>query len=325
MPEISHGTKWWTMNGFRVVEAATLKVAELHDVPTKQVALTVGASGGLITTALMMAQSKKPVVIESPVYEPVWRGYEALGFEIRWLTRNRAEKYSLKPIIGKAAELTKDACCLVITNPNNPSGQYDDRETIKALAEAIKPAFLIVNEVYQPMVDGTTSVFAANDNVITLQSLTKSYAVGMPRFGWALVPENLADDLFQATFYIISNFSATSAAACIPVLENLEEFRINAKAHLKGRHVYVNNAIKAHPRLDWIRPAGDVIMGLLAIDGVSDDLAFARAFLEKRKVIMAPGKFFREPGTFRLGIGAPAEKFDDGFKLFLDFAMDYKE
>lgn len=52
-----------------------------------------------------MAQSKKPVVIESPVYEPLWRNFDALGIEIRCLTRKREDKYSLKPLLDKAAEL----------------------------------------------------------------------------------------------------------------------------------------------------------------------------------------------------------------------------
>lgn len=325
VPDISASQKWMGMNGFDVIGHARDRVASMYDVPSSQVMLTLGASGALFMTAFVMAQSKKPVVIESPVYEPLWRNFDALGIEIRWLTRKREDNYSLKPLVDKAAELAKGASCLVITNPNNPTGQYDSRETIAHLAEAIKPAHLIVNEAYQPLVEGTSSVWGAAENIIAIQTLTKSYAVSMPRFGWIVADEKVATDLWHAKFYIIGNFTASSAAACIPILDNLEKTKLDAKAHLAGRHDFVDDAISKHSRLNWIRPAGDVIIALIQIDGVSDDMAFSKAILDKHGVITGPGTFFGEPGSIRIGIGAKADKFDEGFNLLLDFAMEYKE
>ncbi len=325
VPDISASSEWMQMNGFSVIEHARERVASLYDVPPKNVLLTLGAAGGLFMTAFVMSQSKKPVVIESPVYEPLWRNFNALGMEIRWLTRKRENKYSLKPLIDKAAELSKGASCLVITNPNNPTGQYDTTETIIQLAEAIKPAYLIVNEAYQPLVEGTSSVWGASDNIIVIQTLTKSYAVRMPRFGWVIADKQISADLRQANFHVVGTFTAASAAACIPILDNLEKTGLDAKAHLTGRLDFVDDRISKHPRLNWVRPAGDVILGLIQIDGVSNDMQFSKSILDKHGVITGPGSFFREPGTIRIGIGAKSDSFDGGFKHLLDFSMEYQE
>jgi aspartate/methionine/tyrosine aminotransferase len=87
----------------------------------------------------------------------------------------------------------------------------------------------------------------------------------------------------------------------------------------------VDNAFKNSKRLSWIRPPGKVILGLIAIDGVRDDLKFARELLEKREVITGPGYYFNEPGTIRIGIGAYSPGFDEAFARFLDFAETYTE
>lgn len=325
VPDIAASSEWMHMNGFRVIEHARERVASLYGVTDKNVHLTMGASGGLFMTAFILSQQNKPVVVESPVYEPLWRNFKALGIDIRFLTRSRESKYSLEPLIEKAEELSKGASCVLITNPNNPTGQYDTVETITKLAEAVKPALLIVNEAYQPLVEGTSSVWGASDNIIVIQTLTKSYAVSMARFGWVIANEKFISYLRQANFHIVGNFSSASAAACIPIIDNLEQTRLDAKAHLTDRHDFVDDAISKHPRLSWIRPAGDVIIGLMQIDGVSDDMKFAKALLDKHEVITGPGTFFREPGTIRLGIGGKSDSFDIGFKRLLDFAMEYEE
>ena len=95
--------------------------------------------------------------------------------------------------------------------------------------------------------------------------------------------------------------------------------------YLAGRHDFVDDKISKHPRLSWVRPADDVILALIQIDGVSDDMAFSKSILDKHGVITGPGTFFREPGSIRIGIGATSDKFDEGFKHLLDFAMEYFE
>jgi aspartate/methionine/tyrosine aminotransferase len=323
VPEISRDSKYFAMNGLDVIDEAKRKVASLNGVDPSLVTLTFAASGALFMTAFVMAQKRKPVVIESPVYEPIWRDYEALGIEIKWLQRQRKDKYNLKPLIEKARDLTRDSSCLVITNPNNPTGQYDDRDTIAELAEAIKPAYLLVNEAYQPLVENSSTMFGVADNVVTMQTLTKSYAISMPRFGWVLSPPEVAVDLRNATVYIKGNYSSAISAVALPILENLDFVQKRATKHLEGRHAMVEKAIRNHPRISWIAPRHKVILGSLAIDGVTDDLAFCRKLLDEQKVIMAPGTYFLDPGTIRMGMGAYPEKFDEGFEKLLEFAEEY--
>jgi aspartate/methionine/tyrosine aminotransferase len=324
VPMVSRDSQWINADAGKVMEDIKHKIASFYEnARPDQVELMMGASGGLFITAFLMSQFDKPVVVETPVYEPIWRGYEALGMDIRWLNRKRDKKYSLKYCIDEAKDIIKGASCLAITNPNNPTGMYDEPEVIKELAEAIYPAYLIINEAYLPFIDGKRSAFGLADNVVIVMTMTKSFGFGIPRMGWVVVPESLMKDLIPARVLLMGGHSAIVAAYALPVLNNLENRKKQVRAHMQGRHDLVFKAIREHPRISWHEPVRNLIIGSIKIDGVDDDLTFCRRILEEHGVIMGPGYFFREPGTIRIGIGSKPEKFDKGFEILLDYANKY--
>ena len=65
-------------------------------------------------------------------------------------------------------------------------------------------------------------------------------------------------------------------------------------------------------------------MGLVSVDGVTDDMAFARALFREQAVMTAPGSYFRAPGRLRLSLGARPASFSEGLARFLDFADRYR-
>ena len=324
-PPIFDSTPRGNWNGGEAVEEARNRVAMMHGADPKCVTLTFGGSGAIFMSAFVLARTAPAMIVECPYYEPLWRVFEAIGSEIRFFIRPRKNNYSFKGLYDEARKLTKGASCIMLTNPNNPTGLYDDHEIITELAKAIAPSWLVINEIYRPMHTTVKTVYGVADNVIILGSLTKSYGLGIPRFGWVIAPESIASQFRLAENYIVGGFSGTVAAVIIPVLDNIDKIFEDAHAHIKGRHDMVDNAIRNHKRLSWIRPPGRVILGLVHLDGVKDDLKFAKALLDKHGVVTGPGCFFGVPGTLRLGIGAYAEKFDEGFERFLEFAEEYAE
>ena len=325
VPPISMNTSWEEKNGIAAIEDAKSIVASMHDAPPELVSLTLGGSGALFMAAFVLMQKSRMAIIESPVYEPLHNNFEALGCEVRFLHRRWEDRYSLAALFDEAGKLSKGASCLMITNPNNPTGVYDDHKTIGELARAIYPSWLVINEIYLPFIPNAKSAFGVAENIVVLSSLTKAYGISMPRFGWVIAPKPLSDDFILASYNVYGRYPGTSAAVMIPVLEKLQQIHDDAISHLIGRHDFVDKAIADSKRLHWIRPPGNVILGLVKLEGINDDLAFAKALLDKRDVITGPGHFFREPGTLRIGIGAHSPDFDEGFERFIEFADKYED
>ncbi|MCR4317156.1 MAG: pyridoxal phosphate-dependent aminotransferase [Planctomycetes bacterium] len=308
-------------NGYKILADAQKKVGELYEADAEQVTLCAGGSGAIFLSALTLGGSREVAVVESPVYEPLWRGFESCGTEVRFLRREWDDDYSLAPKIDEARKLAKGASAVMITNPNNPSGAWDTRETIARLAEAVHPATLVVNEAYLPFVRGAKSVFGTSDNVAIISTLTKAYGLSFLRFGWIAAPSRIAKNFADASIYTLGLYPPATAAAAIPFLDDLDSLYEKAAGHARGRPDALDEKFRAPgSRIRWHRPAGEGIVGLIKIEGIEDDKQFAIDLKNETGTVLAPGSFFREPGTMRIGLGARGELYSGGIAALIDFA-----
>lgn len=307
------------------VERACALAGALYGEPAERVLPVLGASGGIVLTALALCDEARAggVVVESPVYEPLWRTFEAMGASVRFVERRAEHGSRLEAELTTLREAARGAACVVISNPHNPSGVFESRQAIARVAESVAPAWLLVDEVYLPFVRGAETAWGVAPNVAVVSSLTKAWGLGHLRFGWLLAPEPLRSALCAAKFYTPGLFPAPSAAAAIDALERLEPLYAAATAHLAGRKARVAALLADHPVLEWTPPAGDLVISTVRLRGIDDDLAFAERCIAECKVALAPGSFFRAPGTLRLGTGAVPERFDEGLARLIAFAERY--
>ncbi len=86
---------------------------------------------------------------------------------------------------------------LFLCNPNNPTGAYLSREEVERLLDALPDGLVILDEAYMPFVDGAWSSLhlLRRGNLVVLRSMTKDYALGGLRLGYAVGPEALMDVL----------------------------------------------------------------------------------------------------------------------------------
>lgn len=316
--------RWTKASAHETNLALRQRIAEHCGAEVPNVFVTLGATNGIFLLALALGRSG-PVLVESPVYEPLWRSFEAFGAERRTLRRARVDHYSFRTTLEEAHRLSRGCSCVVVTNPHNPSGQYDSREVIQSLAEAVAPAWLIVDEVYVPFIPGGRSAWGCADNVCTVSSLTKAYGFGFARCGWITAPTALAEQIERAQFYTPGLFPSSVSAVALTAFEDLDAHYRAVSAHVAGRAVRIEEAFTASSRLGWLPPAGELIIGSVELVGVEDDRRFALAFMDAHDCALAPGSFFGEPGTLRLGFGALPERFEPALPWLLEFAEHYRE
>jgi len=89
---------------------------------------------------------------------------------------------------------------LFLCNPNNPTGTYLTCEEVKRLLDALPDGLVILDEAYLPFVDEAWRSLDLLDrgNLVVLRSMTKDYALGGLRLGYAVGPEPLMEVLRRA-------------------------------------------------------------------------------------------------------------------------------
>ena len=139
--------------------------------------------------ALMRALPCKRVVIPVPSYVDYVRAAEIAGKDIEFFTLKEDDEFRLN--VQELLQELRPGDLVVIAVPNNPTGKIPDPEQLRALVESCVDTFFLFDEAFLDFIDGYPSFSCSAANVITLNSMTKFYAIPGLRLGFATMSENL--------------------------------------------------------------------------------------------------------------------------------------
>ena len=116
-----------------------------------------------------------------------------------------AEHARVAALAGHATQETADIRALaradlaVVVNPNNPDGRLLPSDALLALADALHPGLLVVDEAFIDVVPAGASVAGAGRrNIVVLRSFGKFYGLAGLRLGFAVAAPELAGRLRAA-------------------------------------------------------------------------------------------------------------------------------
>lgn len=215
-----------------------------------------------------------------------------------------------------AAAQQSNTAVVVLTSPNNPSGNLERVGFVRALAEATD-ALIVVDEAYGEFCDPAAScvpLVAELPNVCVLRTLSKAYALAGARVGYVICGDAVADGLLAVRQpYSVNRFSQAAAEV---VLEHADELRpiVNAivaerarmTALLRGLADELAAAGRGH--VDVYDSEANFVLVRLPADGslpsadeAHDRLADASVLV--RNFSHAAGL----AGCLRISVGMPAE------------------
>lgn len=144
------------------------------------------------------------VCIPVPAFSEYERAARSAGAEIvyAYLEADKA----FQPDLTAIASQVKDADCIVLGNPNNPTGNLIRRQELIPFLEraAQRGQFVIVDESFLDFRDDgpdfTVADFASQSGqVFVIHSLTKFYALPGLRLGFGIAPEAVIQGLMEQT------------------------------------------------------------------------------------------------------------------------------
>ncbi len=307
------------LDGYRRAAADRYGLAPDHIVPT------LGTSGALSQALLALCRPGDAIIVERPVYEPLWRVPEALGLSVTPFERTFEDEWRLDPA-RLARLLSSRTRLVVVSNLHNPTGVATDRTTLSEIAAlaARVDAHVLVDEVYLDFVPDASSPPSDDDgarvhsgvhvadNVIVASSMTKTLGFGALRAGWLACRDTaLATRLARAAelLHVVPPLPSVALATALSgeadhLLEHARRTAAEGRRVL-ARFLTAQNAVRAVvPRYGLC--AALVLPPDVRATNLADHLR------RRYDTIVVPGTFFEAPHVIRVGLGGQAHILEQG-------------
>ena len=169
--------------------------------PEEEITVTCGATEAMLSSLLAMVNRGDEVVIFEPFYENYGPGTMLAGAVPRFVSLYPPDwRYDEDELARAFNDRTK---AIVINTPNNPTGKVFDREELEAIAALCRKwdCYAITDEIYEHIVyDGAEHVSIAGldgmrDRTVTINSVSKTYAVTGWRVGWAIAAAPITKEI----------------------------------------------------------------------------------------------------------------------------------
>ncbi len=219
-----------------------------------------------------------------------------------------------------AAAITPRSRWLILNSPGNPTGAVYSAGELRALAEVLRahPGVAVLSDdIYESIrFDGTPFATMAAvapdlaDRVLTVNGVSKAYAMTGWRIGYAAGPQDLIDAMVKLQGQQTTNASSVGQAAALAALTGPQDFVAAWCAAYARRRDQVAAALAGVPGLRAGRPPGAFYhfldcQGLIGLQAPGDttmasDTDLSAFLLEHAGVALVPGSAFGAPGHLRL-------------------------
>ena len=282
------------------------------EVPASRIAITSGASGGLLCVTALYVDAGDEILVPDPGYPGYRHFVRAFEGVAKTLPVSAASDFqpTLEMVRKAWGARTKG---LLLGSPSNPTGTLIGKSELAAIAQFIaeRRGVLMVDEIYQGLVYGLEpwTAHGLPGEVVLINSFSKYFCMTGWRLGWVVLPESALrgfEKLAQHLF-ISAPSAAQHAAESAFSEESLRVLEERRKEFARRRDFLVPALKKAGLSIPS-EPHGAFYV---YADVGRDARAFARELLEKEAVAATPGVDFGGNGTDRYVRFAYTRSMDD--------------
>jgi aspartate aminotransferase len=238
--------------------------------------------------------------------------------------------FRLRPEDLEAA-ITPKTKWLLLNFPSNPTGAACSRAEMQALAEVLlrhPHVWVLTDDMYEHLVYGdfeytTIAQIAPDlyDRTLTVNGVSKAYAMTGWRIGYAGGPKPLIDLMRKVASQTTSNPSSISQWAAVEALNGPQDFIAERGAAFEKRRDLVVSMLNQASGIRCPNPEGafyvypsiEGLIGKTAPDGtlLDTDEAFASALLEAEGVAVVHGEAFGMSPYFRISYATSEAVLED--------------
>jgi aspartate/methionine/tyrosine aminotransferase len=273
--------------------------ADRHGVPVDpgRIAMTVGASGGMVLSLLGAFDVGARVGITEPGYAAYRNIVTALGLELVGIRVDANTRFVPTPSMLDAVGRLDG---LILASPSNPTGTQLTAGELGDLVAwcAANDVSLLMDEIYHGISYGypAPSVLEYTDEAIVLQSFSKYFSMTGWRIGWLVLPEPLVPAIERLAQNLFICPPALAQHAAVAAFQAGEELDGNVARYAESRLVL----IEALDRwaLPYAPPDGAFYFWV-DVSRLGDSRQVADEWLERAGVAVTPGIDFDPSGGDR--------------------------
>lgn len=260
-----------------------------------RIAVTAGASGGLLLVLALYVSPGDEVLVPDPgypAYRHFVRAFEGLAKPVPVHPGSRFQP-GLEMVKALWGPRTR---ALVLGSPGNPTGTSVAPEELRRLAEFVagQGGLLIVDETYQGLVYGSQPRSAANlpGEVVVVSSFSKYFCMTGWRLGWTVLPQARLREFEKLAqhFFICPSAIAQHAALAAFMPESLDLLEARRREFQMRRDFLVPALERSGLRVPVAPEGAFYVYADCSRHGSAREFAFN--LLQKEAVAVTPGTDF---------------------------------
>ena len=295
------------------------------DYPAEQILVSSGAKQSLFNLCIALLGPGDEAVVPAPYwvsYPEMVRLADAApvvidtGIEAGF----KVTPEQLEASLGPQSRL------LFLNTPSNPTGACYSARELAALGEVLQAwpdVVIAADDIYEHIywADEPFTSFAAAcpklvDRTVTINGVSKAYAMTGWRIGYAAGPVELIRAMQTVQSQSTSNACSVSQAAAEAALLGDQSVVAGMTAEYKRRHDWIVAALNELPGVEC-RPGEGAfyvfprVRGALHRLGLPDSVALAEHLLAKARVASVPGTAFGAPEYLRISFACSMENLEE--------------
>ena len=238
------------------------------------------------------------------------------------------EGFKITPRLLEAA-ITPKTRLIFLNSPSNPTGAAYTRAELQALGKVLEkhPDIVIAaDDMYEhiywaaePFVSFAEACPDLYDRTVTINGVSKAYAMTGWRIGYAGGPKSIVAAMKKIQSQSTSNPSSISQAASVAALSGDQTCVREMTKAFRERHDYVVAALNGVPGFKCLPSAGTFyafpnVSDAIRSKGLKDDLALSELLLNSGEIAVVPGSAFGAPGYLRLSFACSLETLKEAIR-----------
>lgn len=296
----------------------------------ENVVVSCGAKSSLYHVFAALLNDGDEVIVPSPYWITYVEQIRLCGGNPVIVNTQKDNRFKLTASELTAA-VTEKTRILILNSPNNPTGAVYTREELTELAVVCEKFGIdvISDEIYERLIfDGKRAVsFAtvsdyAKEHTVTVDGVSKSYAMTGWRVGYICAPKEVAKAVAALQGHTTSNACSFAQRAAVEALnrgdEEIEKMRL---VYEKRRRLLVEG-LKRINGLNFVVPDGAFYVFVDVSAFFGGEIKSAKVFAAKlldNGVAVVPGEAFGDGNCIRLSYALSEEDIAEGVKRIADF------
>jgi aspartate/methionine/tyrosine aminotransferase len=272
--------------------------------PETELCVTCGSTEAMVATLLATVDPGDEVIVFEPFYENYGPDAVLSGATPRYVRLHRPD-WSLDEAQLRAAFGPRTRAVIVNT-PHNPTGKVFTREELTLLSELCQQwdVLCITDEIYEHihyLGDGghvpPATVPGLEDRTVTINALSKTYAVTGWRVGWAIAPPDITSAIRKVHDFLTVGAAAPLQAAGAAAMSLPATYYARMAVDYQERRDLLCASLR-EAGFSFAAPDGAyyVLCDTSAVDPGRDSNAFARRIVRDPGVAAVPGtSFYADP------------------------------